>query len=401
VIPSRLLAAILIAAVAGVLCGWLFPQPMTAIGWVGELFLDAVRMTILPLIVAAVISGIASLGDARRFGRLGALTVAWFALSTAAAVLLGQLLAVVLQPGAPIGAGAAPPAASQAGDTGAAGILRSIIAPNVLAAAAESQFLPVMIFALLFGCALSTIGPRGATVHAFFDGVLDVMMKLIGWIMVLSPIGIFALLAARLGAAGGGAGVLRELTALGLYTLTVCIGLALHAGLMLALLVAATRRRQAFLGNLLPALLTAFGTGSSAATMPVAIQGTIDGGVDRRIANFVLPMGTVFNRNGTGLYQAVAVLFIAQVYGAEPGFGGHLVLLLTATLATISAAGVPQSGLVTMTMVLTALNLPLEGIGLLLAVDWFLDRLRTVNNVLANCVGCALIEPLAERGPRR
>jgi Na+/H+-dicarboxylate symporter len=396
---NTLLIAILIGAVAGILCGWFFGTAMLSIEWLGILFLDALKMTIIPLIVAAVISGVTSLGDVRKLGRLGGYTVTYYAVTTALAVLTGLILVNIIQPGA----GheevhtAIPESISGKESIGFVDIIRSLVSPNLIAAAVETQLLPLIIFCLIFGAALTTTGETGQPVVRFFQGLNEVMMKIVIWIMYFAPIGIFAMIASRLGQAGGGAAFWNEIIQVGWYIVTVTLGLTIHSFVLLGILYFFTRRGFEYVKTMLRALLTAFGTSSSSATLPLTMECALEAGVDKRSVKFVVPLGATVNMDGTALYEAVAVMFIAQAYGIAMGFNEQVVIFITATLAAIGAAGIPQAGLVTMVIVLSAVNLPVEGIGMLLAVDWFLDRLRTMVNIWGDSTGAAILENVLEK----
>jgi len=391
-----LLWAILAGVLLGIICGAWFGPAMLGVEWLGTLFLNALKMMIIPLIIAAVVTGVASLGDVRKLGRVGGFTVFYYASTTAVAVILGLIIVNIIQPGA----GAAnlstevPETVAARETIGVADIVLSMVAPNLVAAAAETQLLPLIVFSLVFAAALTTIGERGKTLLAFFEGLNETMMKLVVWIMYFAPVGIFALVASRLGQAGGGQAFIQEISAVGLYVATVLIGLSFHFVFLFVVLRIFANGGFEFLRTMLRALLTAFGTASSSATLPLTMECAKEAGADERAVRFVLPLGATINMDGTALYEAVAVMFIAQAYGFEMGITEQIVIFLTATLAAIGAAGIPQAGLVTMIIVLTAVNLPLEGIGLLLAVDWFLDRFRTAVNVWGDSVGSAVISRL-------
>lgn len=395
-----LLWAIFLGAVAGIFCGWFFGHSMTAVEWVGELFLDALKMTIIPLIVAAVISGIAALGrTGDKLQRLGGLTVLYYFCTTGIAVLLGLIIVNIMQPGAAMGDAAnlsqvVPDRVSGKEDTGFVDIIRSLIGSNIVKSAAETKLLEVIVFSILFAVALSAVGERGKPLLDFFDAMNEVMIKIVIWIMYFAPIGIFSLIAAKLGDTGGGENFLREIAGVGKYMLTVIVGLTLHFFVLLTILVVISRRGRLFLANMSKALVTAFGTASSSATLPLTMECALESGVDKRSVKFVLPLGATVNMDGTALYEAVAVMFIAQAYGFDMSATDQTVIFITATLAAIGAAGIPEAGLVTMVIVLTAVGLPMEGIGLLLAVDWFLDRLRTMVNVWGDSVGSTVMERL-------
>lgn len=389
-----LLKAILFGAIGGIFCGWYFGPAMQSISWLGDLFLNALKMLIVPLIAAAVISGVASLGDIRKLGRLGGMTVLYYASTTALAVFIGLVVVNIIQPGSGIDTEslAVPEQISQRNPATFSDIILSLIHPNIIAAAAETLLLPVIVFCLLFAAALTTIGDKGKPVLAFFEGLNEVMMKLVIWFMTLAPVGIFALIASKLGAIGGGEAFTRELASVGLYVVAVIVGLVIHFCALFVILNLLTDRGRDYLSSLARALLTAFGTASSSATLPLTMECAQEAGIDKRSVQFVLPLGSTVNMDGTALYEAVAVMFIAQAYHYDMGVIQQIIIFITATLAAIGAAGIPQAGLVTMLIVLSAVNLPVEGIGLLLAVDWFLDRIRTMVNVWGDCVGAAVVE---------
>jgi Na+/H+-dicarboxylate symporter len=275
-----------------------------------------------------------------------------------------------------------------------ADIARMLVAPNLLEQAAQNQLLPLIVFSIFFAVALTTLGERGLRVVEFLDGVNEAMMRIVGWIMYFAPVGIFALVAARLGEAGGGAGFIAEVRGVALYVVTVSTGLAIHFVVLLAILFLFARRGVAFVASMLRALMTALGTSSSAATLPVTMECARESGIDERAVRLVIPVGCTVNMDGTALYEAVAAMFIAQAYGIEMSVGQQAVVFVTATLAAVGAAGVPAGGLVTLVIVLNAVKLPLEGIGLILAVDWFVNRLRAAVNVWGDAVGAAILDRL-------
>ncbi len=388
-----LLVAIIVAVIAGGLMGWVYGPAMMAVEWLGKLFLNGLKMLILPLIVAAVVSGVASLGDIRKLGRIGAITVGYFLATTALAVTVGLVVVNLIKPGEGVILGAAADVESLAakGEVGVSDILLSLVSPNLVASAAEMDLLPLILFFILLSAALTTLGKTGEPVIGFFNGLNEAMMKLVTWFMYFAPLGIFALIAARLGRAGGGDAFIAELTAVGMHVLTVLTGLGIHTALLILILMVVARRGIGFIIDMLRALLTAFGTASSSATLPLTMECATEAGVDQRAVRFVIPLGSTVNMNGTALYEACAALFIAQAYGIDLSLGAQVIVFLTATLAAIGAAGIPEAGLVTMVIVLKAVGLPLEGIGLLLSVDWFLDRFRTTVNVWGDAVGAAVL----------
>jgi len=393
-----LIWAMAAAIVGGGVAGYVGGERMQAVAWIGTLFLTMLKMLIVPLVVASVVSGVAALGDVRALGRLGGMSVAYYASTTLIAVAVGLAMADLWHPGVGVAlaGGTAPPSVREVGVTD---LILSLVHPNIIGAAAEMKLLPVIVFSIAFAAALTTLGSRSGTVIAFFDGLNGAMMTMVHWIMYTAPIGVFALIAAKLGAAGGGEAFMAQLAGLAKYVLTVISGLLLHACLLSTLLVVLGRRQVGgYLKHIGAALMTAFSTASSSATLPVTLEGVAASGVSEKARRFVLPLGATINMDGTALYEAVAALFIAQAYGMHLGFGQQMLILVTATMAAIGAAGIPEAGLVTMVIVLNAVGLPLEGVGLILAVDWLLDRCRTTVNVFGDTVGAAVVDRLIRCG---
>ncbi len=403
--PPLLLWLIVAGALGGALLGALLGKPAAkAVGWVGDIFLDALRMVVVPLVMASLICGIAAIGDVRGLGRAGLVAIVYFLGTMLLAVTLGLLLVSVIRPGDGAGPGRLTPEAAARfegkSEVGLEDFARSFVHPSLLDAMARTLILPCIVFALVFGAALTTLGARARPALEFFHAVNDGLLRVVSWLMWLAPAGILGLVAGRIGATGGGAAALEEFRRIGAYMLVVIAGLLIHGVLVLPLLLRLLggRRPLAYARGMLPALVTAFSTASSSATLPVTLE-CISGknGVSRKAAGFLAPLGTTLNMNGTALYEAVAAVFIAQAHGIDLGLGSLVVVAFTATLAAIGAAGIPEAGLVTMVLVLNAVGLPLEGMGLILAVDWFLDRCRTTVNVWDDGVGAAILERIAFR----
>ena len=277
-----------------------------------------------------------------------------------------------------------------------------LIPRNLFNAMVNTAILPLIFFSLLLGATLSVLGERGRLAIDFISTLSDAVMRIVHWIMIVAPIGIFGLIAARIGNAGGFSGFMPELLALGKYSFTVVFGLSIHAFIVLPLILLLIGRQNPlrYAKGVGAALLNAFSTASSSATLPLTMEGVQEeNGVSNRTASFVLPLGATINMDGTALYEAVAAMFIAQVYGIAMSPVEQAVIFLTATLAAIGAAGIPEAGLVTMVIVLKAVGLPIEGIGLILTIDWLLDRFRTTVNVWGDSVGAGVIETL-EMNPR-
>ena len=367
------------------------------IGPLGQIFIKLLKMLIVPLILASMITGVARVGDIRKLGGLGGRTFVFYITTTFASVFVGLVLVNLVQPGvgAPEIGGDVPDAVRTHVTIGS--ILLNMIPSNPVKAMAEMQILPLIVFSLLFGAVLTTMGERGKPLTSLFESLNDAMMKLTDWVIQLAPVGVFALLASVVMETGPGI-----FANLGKYMATVLLGLAVHAlvtlPLLLRLLGGVNPRK--YFEKVAPALTTSFSTASSSATLPLTIDCVENRAkVSPRVSSFVLPLGATINMDGTALYESVAAVFIAQVYGIDLTIGQQVLIFLTATLAAIGAAGIPSAGLVTMAIVLNAVGLPLEGIGMILAVDRILDMCRTSVNVWGDTVGCAVVARLMKEKP--
>ena len=510
----KILIGIIIAIIFGTIVGGWLPGVAVKTSILGEIFLNLLKMIVVPLVMLSMIVGITGLGDIRNLGPIGGRTVLYYMATTGISVLIGIILVNVIQPGKGISHGEERPelAYTLSGDgdrtvnltngtwkrtrysekymlmlsdqqvegeieslseesatvkswknkvegvfhiatdsgehlpfrrvngevvsaepellqngTGLevklpvaqklrgkekrdmGGTLKEVllgdkstgkegmIPRNVFNAMVRMDILPLIFFSLLIGATLSVLGERGRPAISVISGLNDAVMQLVHWIMVLAPVGIFGLIAGRIGDAGGFKSFLPELMAVGKYSFTVVFGLGVHGIIVLPLILLLIARRNPvkYLKGMSTALLNAFSTASSSATLPLSMRAVQkENGVSNRTASFVLPLGATINMDGTALYEAIAAMFIAQVYGIELGPAQQTVIFLTATLAAIGAAGIPEAGLVTMVIVLRAVDLPIEGIGLILTIDWLLDRFRTTVNVWGDSVGAGVIETL-------
>jgi proton glutamate symport protein len=364
-----------------------------AIGLVGDIFLRLLKMIIIPLIFTSLVCGVASLGDARSVGRVGLRTVLYYALSTTFAILVGLTLVNIFQPGhfLDFGDASSLPEGLSSSSESFGSFLLNMVPDNVIGAMADGAVLPVIFFAILFGLFLVRLnGPNVEAVHRVIEGVLDIIQTLTLAIVKLAPIGIFALLAREVVHSGPGL-IVRLLP----YFVTVGGGLCLHAFVTLpvVLLTLARRNPVEYFRAVLPALATAFSTASSSATLPLSMEcAEKEAGIGRGVSSFVLPLGATVNMDGTALYEAVAALTIAQMYGVGLSLPQQALVLLTALLASVGAAGIPMAGLVMMVVVLESVGLPIEGIATIIAVDRVLDMMRTATNVWSDLVGTAVID---------
>jgi len=385
---------ILGGVVLGAFVGGISPTSGQKVEFLGEIFLNSLMMLVVPLVMTSMIVGVTNLGDFRKLGRMGWQTLTYYVVTTGISVVIGIVLVNLIRPGAGV-VPAAPQEAMQRGEFSFVQVIVGFVPKNIFEAMAEMKVLPLIVFSLLFGGALSATGEKGRTAVDLLRGVNEALMKLVHLVMYFAPLGVFGLVAARLGKAGGWDEFGPELGKVLSYSLTVLLGLAVHGAVVLPLILRTIGggRVTTYTSRMSPALLTAFSTASSSATLPVTIECvTRRNRVSEEVAGFVLPLGATINMDGTALYEAVAAIFIAQVYNIPLSPVQQVVVFITATLASIGAAGIPQAGLVTMVMVLKAVDLPLEGIAMILAVDWLLDRFRTTVNVWGDSVGSAVLE---------
>ena len=403
---SRLSVYIAGAVVAAIALAFAAPSFAMRFAIGGEIFLSLLTMMVVPLVVASVMSGIIGLGDVRKLGRPGGLAITYYVTTTVLAVLVGLVLVNLVQPGsgidpATLEAGATEGGAVAAGhgDMGFGTILRNLalmlFTNNLFHSATEGSLLPLIIFSIMFAGVLTTMGDRVSRITALIVQVNEAFLSFVLFLMKVAPVGIFCLVTARFGEAQQGGGLVAVLVQTGAYFVTVLLGLAVHALLTLPLILWIFTRRNPlrFMIQMSQALLTAFSTASSSATLPISLECAVGNAkVSRRSADFVLPLGATINMDGTALYEAVAAIFIAQAIGFELTIVQQVVVAITATLAAIGAAGIPEAGLVTMVIVLNAVGLPLEYIGLILSVDWLLDRFRTTVNVFGDAAGSAVVE---------
>ncbi|XP_051957395.1 excitatory amino acid transporter 1-like isoform X1 [Xyrauchen texanus] len=452
------------AVVVGVLLGFaLRPHNLSIrevkyFSFPGELLMRMLQMLILPLIISSLVTGISSL-DSKASGKMGIRAIIYYMVTTFIAVFIGIVLVIIIRPGK--GSRDRPMASSgsiepvQAADA-FLDLIRNMFPPNLVEACfkqyktlykktvltknisimvnvsdsfnykeigQESNFstilqtiqetmedvvpisgssngvnaLGLVVFSMCFGLVIGNMKQQGQALRDFFDSLNEAIMRLVAIIIWYAPVGILFLIAGKivemkdLALVGG---------QLGMYTVSVIVGLLIHGLIVLPLLffVVTKKNPYTFIAGLLQALITALGTSSSSATLPITFRCLEENNhVDKRVTRFVLPVGATINMDGTALYEAVAAIFIAQVNEMDLNFGQILTISITATAASIGAAGIPQAGLVTMVIVLTSVGLPTEDITLIIAVDWFLDRLRTTTNVLGDSFGAGIVEHLSRQ----
>lgn len=414
----------------------------------GELLMRMLQMLVLPLIISSLVTGMASL-DSKASGKMGMRAVVYYMTTTIIAVVIGIIIVIIIHPGkgtkenmhregkiVQVTAADAfldlirnmfPPnlveacfkqfktnyekrsfqVPIQSNETLVGAVINNVSEAMETLSKITEEMVPVpgsvnginalglVVFSMCFGFVIGNMKEQGQALREFFDSLNEAIMRLVAVIMWYAPLGILFLIAGKIvemedmGVIGG---------QLAMYTVTVIVGLLIHAVIVLPLLYFLVTRKNpwVFIGGLLQALITALGTSSSSATLPITFKCLEENnGVDKRVTRFVLPVGATINMDGTALYEALAAIFIAQVNNFELNFGQIITISITATAASIGAAGIPQAGLVTMVIVLTSVGLPTDDITLIIAVDWFLDRLRTTTNVLGDSLGAGIIEHLS------
>jgi len=384
-------------------------------GLLGGLFMDALRMIVVPLVVSAIITAVADAGRLPGFARMGGRTVLYYLGTGTIAILIGIAVSNLIQPGVtddgrPLLTRDAGPdladevskvttvgAGRDAGDW--LGVIRDLVPSNIVKAAADGALLGLVGFSILFGLVLGRIDSAPAqSVRSFFTGVYQVMLGITGIILAVAPVGVMGLMATTIAEQyanlAGDQRIVAFIGAIASFAGTVLLGLSLHALVVLPLVlifIARVDPRKHF-RVLFPALLTAFSSASSAATLPLTLDRLQTGaGVSNRVSSFVLPIGATVNTDGTALYECAAVLFVAQCYGIDLGFAQQFTVLLMALLTSIGVAGIPAASLVAIVIILENAGVPVEGLALVLITDRMLDMCRTSVNVLGDSVGCVVV----------
>lgn len=385
---------ILIALVISVPFGFYLPQYIDYVSWLGDLFLRALKMIIVPLILTSIVSGVTNIGDAQNLGKLGLKTILYYLSTSLAAILVGLTLVNLLQPGV----GADLNFNKNVGELGLVSdtlgnILLRMVPTNIFDALVSADMLAIIFFSILLGFFITKIAYeyKNLLLNLFNSG-FEVMMKLTSFIIKFTPLGIFGIVAVVV---AENRDSLPEIAGrLSVYMAAVLLGLIFHAFVTLPLFLRIVGKVNplAHAKAMTAPLLTAFSTSSSSATLPLTLEAVEHNiGVSNKITSFVLPLGATVNMDGTALYECVAAMFIAQAYGIELSFIQQAVVVFTALLASIGAAGIPMAGLVMITVILSSVGLPLEGVGLILAVDRILDMCRTTVNVWSDSCGAAII----------
>lgn len=429
---------ICIAIVIAIFLAIVFPTVSMKFHIGGEVFLNLLKMMVVPLVMSSVMCGILGMGDVRKLGKPGLYTIVYYMCTTLLAVLVGLVVVNVIRPG--VGTVSEEKIAELKGEESATGeliydylatelgvstekvadffgspenveptigmivenLVTSLFTDNLFTAASETNLLPLIVFSIIFAGMLTTLGGKVDTLKTGIEQLNHALMAFVMLLMKIAPVGIFCLVTARFGQAQAEGKLGEVFQQTGWYMMTVLSGLGIHALVTLPVIFWFFTRKNPyqFLWQMSRAVLTAFSTASSSATLPVTMEcAEKEGGVSERSANFVLPLGATINMDGTALYEAAAAIFIAQVIGMDLSVMQQMTIALTATLAAVGAAGIPEAGLVTMLIVLNAVGLPVELLGLILSVDWLLDRFRTAVNTFGDACGAAIIDTNFESVP--
>ncbi len=380
---------ILIAIVIGIFFGLQFTDYVPYVSWLGDLFLRALNMIIIPLVLSSLISGVANIGG-ERLGRVGMKTMLFVVITTMLAVLTGLFLVNIIQPGVGADLGLMEKVDHLASSPTSFGeTLMRIVPTNVVDAISKGDLLAIIFFAVFFGALITKLDTKYQSfLSDLFNSIFEIMMKMTLIIIQFAPIGIFGIISKVVGKQAANPQILVAIGGrLGLLVITVLLGFVIHSLITLPLLLKFVARVSPLkhYQNMSTALLTAFTTASSGATLPIALEAVEHkNGVSNKIASFVLSLGTTVNMNGTALFECVGAIFIAQAYGIQLSFGQQVIAVIISLLSAVGAPGIPMAGLVVMTIVLKAMGLPIEGIGLILAVERILDMFRTAINVLGD-----------------
>ena len=379
---------ILVGLVLGVVVGMLFKSLALGLAPVGALFLNAIKMLIVPLVFVSLVAGITAMSDSAKLGRISVKTIAIYLITTAFAVSIGLAFGTLFSPGEGMNMVASgSEEAKQAPSL--VQILVGLVPTNPVMAFAEGNILQIIVFAIALGVSMNLVGEKAAPVVRFFDSLAEVFYKLTDLVMRFAPIGVFALIAGVV--ASHGIEVLLPLAGVigVIYLASIAHMLLVYGGLIGGLARLSPLR---FFRGIAPALAVAFSTSSSSGTLPVSIECARKNlGVSQGVAGFVLPVGATINMDGTAIYQGVLALFIAQAFGIDLNAGQYLMIILTATLASVGTAGVPGAGLIMLGLVLTSVGLPLEGVALIAGIDRILDMARTTVNVAGDLMTTTLV----------
>ncbi len=384
---------ILVALILALIYGSVFKEYIDYVSWLGDLFIRALKMIVIPLIITSLITGITNVGSSKNLGRLSIKTLAYYITTSLLAIITGLILVNIIKPGAGF-------EINVAQDISQLGIVQkplketliNIVPNNIFRAFTSENMLSIIFFSILFGFFIIQIQDKHRELLTdFFSASFRVMMKITLFVIKFAPLGIFGIVAKVIAEQDN---LLDLFKSIGLFMTVVTAGLLFHAVVTLPAILKFVGKTNPlrFFNSVLTPLLTAFSTQSSNATLPLTIEAVEDNaGVSNKISSFTLPLGATINMDGTALYELAVAGFVAQIYGIDLSISQQVVMVLTALLASIGTAAIPMASLVTMTIIFTAVGLPLEGIAIVMPVERILDMFRTTVNVWSDCCGAATI----------
>ena len=354
----------------------------------GSGFITAIKMLVVPLVFVSLVCGSSSMGDVKKLGRIGIKTLCFYLITTAVAITLALGIGKLINPGIGLDMSSLITQKPTIGESKSlVDIVLGMIPTNPIQALASGEMLQIIVFSLLLGIAISMVGKKAEPIKNLFESANEICMKMVSIIMLLAPYGVFALITNTFATTGFDA-----IFSLLKYMFAVSLTLVLQAFVVYASMVKFSTglKLKPFFKKFASVAAVTFSTASSNAALPLTIESMEEIGVDNSVASFTLPLGATINMDGTAIMQGVACIFISQLYGIDLGINALLTIILTATLASVGTAGVPGVGMITLSMVLTSVGLPLEGIGLIMGVDRLLDMARTTVNVMGDCA-CTLV----------
>ncbi|MBR0224345.1 MAG: dicarboxylate/amino acid:cation symporter [Bacteroidales bacterium] len=395
----QILIGIGLGIVAGILLCKITPYENWSpyLKWAGDIFLRGLRMIVIPLVFTSIALGVAGMGNSAALGRIAGKTLLYYIGTTLIAAVIGLALVNIVRPGV----GASLNLTESVANVGTQNVsfidqIVNIVPANIFEAMAKGDLLPIIFFAVIFGLFMNKVEIKySGTLSNLFTAIFEVIMKITMFIIKLAPYGVFAIVANVVGKQAGDPKALLSMAgSLGIFVLVVWGGLLIQGGIVLPLLVRVLGKQNPWrhIQKMSTGILTAFSTCSSGAALPINIRDSQEKcGISNKIASFVLPLGSTINMNGTALYECVAAIFIAQAYGIDLTLAQQIMIVFTALLAAIGAAGIPMAGMVMLAIVLSAVGLPLEGIGMVLAVEQICDMPRTCINSYGDTCGAVII----------
>lgn len=392
---NKMFLLIVLSIFLGIFGGIYFPQEMISINWIGKLFINLLKLIALPLIFSALVSAITSIGNIKRLGSIGIYTISYVLLSVSFAVVIGLTLLNLIKPG--IGmppelilANAAP---EHLKPVDFSTFLLTLFPPNIVAAAAKFEIMAIVLFSIAFSIACISVGETAKPVVDFFVGMRNIFVKMIIWLMFLTPLGLFSLLGSAIAEAALQERLMQSIQGMALFIIVFLFGLFLQIVWQFGLIKFVARKNaKSFSKDASNAMLTAFVTSSSIATLPVALIVAKKQNISDEVARFVLPFATTINLAGTAMYEAVSTLFFCQILGMDLSIFSQIGVFIASIMAGMGATGIPEGGLVTMVMVLRTVNIPTSAIALLLPFDRILDRFRTMTNVWGDLACATMVD---------